>query len=334
MSRKNLMMGIFTLLSVFFCGGIVYGAESENNTMSEEEIIDGINNECSIDLLYEKRGKYMTCYENNYKIVEAIDNRLEQLGVEEITYREAISKINCSNLNGSRVALNPSSTVKWTSTRQTTVYRGKTYELQIIRGVPSKATYGELCESSAFSAVSSKKKTTAAQNVVGIILDKIAGELPGVGTGVTVIETVYDIYKGIVSGMAKSTQITSNITAQYIVNNTANYIYVFVKYSGDIDNGKQILAYSGNQITYKVGVQIPSFTLEGNKVVPEIGQYKYDGMITSPYYKSYVDKASANFYSYKSGNKNIVTRYDILSYRITTVNEMKNIYAPTPNSGY
>lgn len=43
MSRKNLMMGIFTLLSVFFCGGIVYGAESENSTMAEEEIIDGIN---------------------------------------------------------------------------------------------------------------------------------------------------------------------------------------------------------------------------------------------------------------------------------------------------
>ena len=44
---------------------------------------------------------------------------------------------NKSNMIGARVALNPSSTVKWTSTRQTTVYRGKTYELQIIRGVPA-----------------------------------------------------------------------------------------------------------------------------------------------------------------------------------------------------
>lgn len=331
MSRKNLIVGIFTLLSVFLSGGIAYGAESENNTIAEEKIIDGINKECSIDLLYEKRGEYSFDYENNSKVIEAIDNRLEQLGVEEVTYREVVSKL-VGNENV-RVALNPSTSIKWTSTRQTTVYRGKTYEIQIIRGVPSAEGIGELYGSDTFECVNNKTTTAATQNVLGIVLNKVSGELPVIGSGISTVQTVYDIFKGVISGMTGTTKL-SNVKAQYMVDTVAQYMYVFVKYSGDVDAGNQILAYAGNQVTYQTAVTISGFKMEGKDYVPNIKQRTYGGSIISPYYSSYVDKASYNFYTYKGGNSKILTRYDILSFSIETVNGKGVVGVPKPNSGF
>lgn len=330
MSRKNLMMGIFTLLSVFLSGSIVYGAESENNTIAEEKIIDSINKECSIDLLYEKRGEYCIDCKNNYKIIEAIDNRLERLGVEEITYREVLAKLE-GNKN-SRVALNPSTSIKWTSTRQTTVYRGKTYEIQIIRGVGKNAN--ELYNSYVNITKKGGGKKAAAINVIGVVVNKIAGELPYVGDGIGTIQTVYDIYKGIVSGLSTQTVI-SDISAVYTVSMSAEYLYAFVKYSGDVDAGKQILGYAGNNINFECNITIPMCGVQNGKIYPSINNIKRSGIIKSPYYNSYIDKASANFYSYKSGNSNISVRYEVLSVKLKCIDGSSVLLkVPTPNSGY
>lgn len=330
MSRKNLMMGIFTLLSVFLSGSIVYGAESENNTIAEEKIIDSINKECSIDLLYEKRGEYCIDYKNNYKIIEAIDNRLERLGVEEITYREVLAKLE-GNKN-SRVALNPSTSIKWTSTRQTTVYRGKTYEIQIIRGV--RKNNNELYRTYGVIEKKGGSKKTAAMNVIGVVVNKIAGALPYVGDGIATAQTVYDIYKGIVSGLSTQTVI-SDISATYTASMSAEYLYAFVKYSGDVDAGKQILGYAGNNINFKCLVAIPMSIVQNGKINDYIKNKDCSGIIKSPYYNSYIDKASANFYSYKSGNSNISVRYEVLSVKLQCIDGSSVLLkVPTPNSGY
>lgn len=333
MSRKSLIMGIFILLSVTFSGSVIYGAEDNNNIFkSESEVIEGINNECSIDLLYEQREQYCVNYKENERVIEAIDNRLEHLGIEEISYSEVALKLNGNNKNSSRVALNSSSTVKWTSTRQTTVYRGKTYELQIVRGVPASVN-SELYATKTETVTTDTGKAAAAQNVVGIVLNKSAGYVPKIGPVLTAVQTVYDIYKGIVSGL-KGTTVVSNIKSTYFNGVTASYLYVFVKYSGDPDNGNQILAYAGTQVESEIRVIISGITINNNVVRPKSTEFKYEGSIASSFYKSYVDIASSNFYNYKSGNKNIVTRYELYDYYIETVRGRIQIKVPTPYSGY
>ncbi|MDE6209419.1 MAG: hypothetical protein K2M73_07070 [Lachnospiraceae bacterium] len=128
MKLKIFGIGIIILFSVLLCDNIVYAEEIKETVFNETEIYEYINNENSIDVLYEMRGEYSLNFENNYEVIEAIDNRLEELGVEEISYYEVVSKLNNSIVNSNdeanintgmaRVALNPSTTVKWTSTRQ------------------------------------------------------------------------------------------------------------------------------------------------------------------------------------------------------------------------
>lgn len=343
--RRKFTKVMCTVFSVLLLSNTIFAAEYTDNSIEENEtIIDSIYTNNSIDALYEMRGSYCLDIENNYEIIEAIDNRLEQLGVETISYSELNKKLNSldsnssiidnnkSNMIGARVALNPSSTVKWTSTRQTTVYRGKTYELQIIRGVPANFN-SELSSEDSVSVIGGAGKTAATRNVVGICVDKIAGALPVVGGGLSTVKTVYDIYKGIATGMSPTSSISS-IKANYTVNTVAEYIYVFVKYSGCPDAGNQILGYNGNYIDYTCGVDIPKCVYDGTRFCSDVIQKKYKGTMQAPYYNSYVDKASNNFYTYKSGNSNITQRYVIPYYYVQGVKDNIGIKVPTPNSGY
>lgn len=342
MSGKTLGIGIIMAFSFFLSGNIVYAQENNENSSDKAVIYECINNECSIDALYEMRGEYSLDFENNYELIEAIDNRLEELGVEEISYNEVVSKLNNSMVNSNdeanintgmaRVALNPSTTVKWTTTRQTTVFNGKTYELQIIRGVPATAN-SELWSFDAHYIKSKKSATAIAQNVIGITVSSVSGALPVVGGGLTAIQTMYDICKGVVSGMTGQT-IVSDISANYSVLTGASYLYVFIKYSGDLDTGNQILGYSGNIVTYSYDVDIPNFSMNGNELHGTINSKTYSGTITAPFYNDYISKASGNFYKYNNGDNNFLVRYDILSFYLENVNDRILIKVPRPLSGF
>lgn len=184
------------------------------------------------------------------------------------------------------------------------------------------------------SAVKSKSSATAiAQNVIGITVSSVSGALPVVGGGLTVVKTMYDIFKGIVSGMSGQS-IVSNIEANYTVATSTEHLYVFIKYSGDLDTGNQILGYHGNIVKYSYNVAIPRFSMNGGEVIPEVKSFNGSGTITAPYYNDYVSKASSNFYKYKNGDNNILVRYNILSFYLERVSDKVLVKVPLPGSGF
>ncbi|MDE6209418.1 MAG: hypothetical protein K2M73_07065 [Lachnospiraceae bacterium] len=128
--------------------------------------------------------------------------------------------------------------------------------------------------------------------------------------------------------------IVSDISANYTVLTGANYLYVFIKYSGDLDTGNQILGYSGNIVNYSYNVDIPNFSMNGNELQGTINSKTYSGTITAPYYNDYISKASSNFYKYKNGDNNFLVRYDIVSFYLENVNDRIKIKVPRPLSGF
>lgn len=134
--KKILCMYVYLISMVMLFSKNVYAEENIRDLESKDykSMVDETDN---IDVLFEIRMNLSNDFDKNGELIIYIDEKLEQLGVEEIGYNELVNKLKRKSMIQSFVALNPSTTVKWTSTRQTTCYRGKMYELQIVRGVPS-----------------------------------------------------------------------------------------------------------------------------------------------------------------------------------------------------
>lgn len=343
MKLKIFGIGIIILLSVFLCSNMAYAEEIKENSSNEAKIYECINNECSIDALYEMRGEYSLDFENNYEVIEAIDNRLEELGVEEISYYEVVSKLNNSMVNSNdeanintamaRVALNPSTTVKWTSTRQTTVYRGKTYEIQIIRGVPATGVKSELVTTNSTTVSYDKGFKAALRNAFGVIVGEVAGKIPKVGSSISTIKTFYDLYKDVISGLTGQTTI-NDVETVYYTTLTSNYLYSFKKYSGDADTGNQILGYAGNSTYFECTSVMGKCILYTGEDVGHNIVNTYKDTIISPGYSDYIEISSNNFYNYKNGINNITTRYNVSSFSLQSVKDKISLKIPQPYSGY
>lgn len=190
----------------------------------------------------------------------------------------------------------------------------------------------ELLSTNTTVVTNSRGFTATAKNVTGIVASTLAGVTPHVGGAFTVVNTFYNVYKDVISGLTGQTSVY-NVKGTYVTSLSAQNIYVFVKYSGDSDFGNQILAYCGNSIKYDLTVVTCDFIMSDEVITPTNNIKKYNGTISSPYYSSYVDKASENFYNYKNGSS-IFTNYNVYSFYLNSVQDRIRILVPMPNSGF
>lgn len=245
-----------------------------------------------IDTLLDKRAE-LICL-NKWDELDSIDMQLESLGVEKLTPAEVEERF--CNIDGAapRVSTPVSNNVTWLSNRTNYTYGGVTYEIQTLTAQPNQNNSNLKVVGN--RAIASKNKwSIGIMNGLTVIGSTLAGEIPGA----TLALTVYDTVSGFVSGISKTTEISSaEILYSYSHTTTASFKYVKIKGQSD---DSQVLTYISTNGTTSVGYQYPTFTYSGGAAKPNVIQGNRTVYSTPSGYnsnlnavKSYTDPYAAN----------------------------------------
>lgn len=223
-----------------------------------------ITNEMLISQLFDRRAELVS--QEKYGELASVEQQLEALGVEKMTPSEVKEKyINHGVNTGARVTVPVASNVSWFSGTSNYSYNGKTYTVQTLTAQANdKSSNLKIAGSKAIA--SSYKWKAGAMNALSVIGSAAAGEIPGAST----VLTVYDMVKGIVSGISTTTEISAaEIVYSYAHVTTASFKYV--KEQGQSDN-YQSLTYISTKGVSSVGYQYPTFTYSGGSAKPNVIQ--------------------------------------------------------------
>lgn len=364
MKLVKILLGVMMAMCVFLSDGykteaanemgdVVYQTVEDHEESNDNEIANitegMIKKITSTDELFEMRNRLIMEDKNNEYLIDAIDKQLENLGVEEISSEEAIRKIEGRKRNiweliydklgkyspvSTMVALEKSNTVKWTSKREKYVYRGQTFEMQIIQAVPRKNVNSELWGKYSISNKnSSSSKRAIEKKVFEVIMNESVSHIPIIGTTYDGVLTAYEAIQS-VNKEVKKTAIVSDISANYTLNLITNWIYVYVKYSGSSDSGNQVLTYVGNTVMYETTVVIPTCIYDKKNSIPRNIIKNISGELEAKYYNNFSSIACEKYYFYKNMNVDFSPYYDIRNFKMRTVEDTVNIAIPRPYNGY
>ena len=258
--------------------------------------------------------------------IDAIDRRLRELGVEDLSVEE-LNALFCSNVSPQYSVVQTNDT-KWTSTRITVQFRGKSYELQVIDGSPVGSANGRLRINNA-EITKTLTGTSAAISAFELLgtqyLNYVA---PVLGKGIEGCLTARDILANFVSDVS-SVEVIQNIAMTTQIYVAAYERHVFVKSSGASDTGNQVLCYSGNEARYCVAVDIPDDTILEGEEYPDVTQEKYYDKVTSAYYNSYQNIAATNYWDYSvNGNSTFAYSYIVTKIKTSVYGTAKNYAVP------
>ena len=144
--NKRRKIVVFLAMVLGFVQLFYYGdvkAMAKNKIVGSDDQVQYVQDTEKVDALFDERGELATDFDKNKERIAQIDAELSNLGVDFLSTSEVTQLLTKQNADKSMnieqplVALPTVKNVTWTSTRQVTVYRGKEYELQIIRGVPN-----------------------------------------------------------------------------------------------------------------------------------------------------------------------------------------------------
>ncbi|MDE6208333.1 MAG: hypothetical protein K2M73_01510 [Lachnospiraceae bacterium] len=227
------------------------------------------------------------------------------------------------------VDLNPSNTIKWTSTREYYNCRGKLYELQIVRGeVNDDGTTSELVATYANIQRSATNFKAITMNVMKVTATAIVSSAPKIGTAISIATTVYDILKKVISGLSTTTTIT-NATAVYLLKLRSECLYVFVKYAGSLDAGNQVLAYAGNSVYFNYIASMDT------NLISDLDGIEGKDYAYSQYYTSgYKEIAATNFWNYKENGSDFNCRYELTRIYVDMLGTVSSYRVPFPFSGF
>ncbi len=264
----------------------------EDEEVVSEETLELINE------LYSERRALALDYEENQSKIEQLDKKIEQLGVvtlsdEEVEEKSKILlKTDDGTGNSQRVTVSSAKDTQWTSVRQNTMYNGKEYQLQIIRGIAKNANstlVGEDYSDSKYSY----GFVAGSKNVLKLVISNgisAAGDIAAAGV------TFYDVFSEFVSGMKP----TSNIEGAKCTYNTSfsvEVVYIFVKYKGALDED-QVICYMGNIVTAETLVATASGITVDGKYIPKVKSETYAYKVKSEGYDLSSSYACEAFYNY------------------------------------
>ena len=339
---KFMAMAIIVAVIIFLQNTMVYAELSvegfgENN---EDNII--ITSEASkiIEELHDERRELVDEWDKNEARIKEIDNEIIELGAEELSNNEVYELLYTAGVDEESlrlinteilpcVDLNPSNTIKWTSTREYYNCRGKLYELQIVRGVPNgDSETSELVKTYAGIQSSAKNFQAIAKNVIKVTATAIVSSTPKIGTAISIATTVYDILKEVISGLSTTTTI-ANAKAVYLIKLKSNFLYVFVKYAGSLDAGNQVLAYAGNSVSVDCSALLDVNLLSDTETVVR------KDYASSQYYTSgYKEIAATNFWNYKENGSDFNCRYELTRIYVDMLGTVSSYRVPFPFSGF
>lgn len=221
------------------------------------------DNSAQIDSLFEERAE-LICLEK-WDEVESIDQQLESLGVEKLTAAEVDERFGSIDGATPYVSTPPSTNVTWFSGRINYTYMGTTYEIQTLTAQPNE--HDSSLKKSGFRTLSSTYKWKVGfMNLVSVLVSSIPVE----NKKVALAMTVYEGLSGFVSGVSKTTEISSaEIVYSYAHTTTATFKYVKVKGQSD---DYQVLSYISTKGKTTVGYQYPEFIYSSGSVEPNVVQ--------------------------------------------------------------
>lgn len=242
------------------------------------------DNSVLIDSLLEERAA-LICLEK-WNEVDSLDQQLESLGVEKLTAAEVDERFGSINGATPYVSKPASTNVTWLSSRTNYTYKGVTYEIQTLTAQPNQNN-SNLKNSGSRSIASSYKWKVGSMNALSVVGSSLAGEIPGASLALSVYDTISDF----VSGISKTTEISSaEIVYSYAHITTASFKYVKIKGQSD---DYQNLTYISTKGTTAVGYQYPTFTYSGGSVKPNVIQGNRTITSTPSGYNSNVNAVKA-----------------------------------------
>lgn len=268
--------------------------------------LEEVSTHDEIDKLYEERHQLEIDFDNNAAKIAEIDKKLEKLGVEEISSNTLQQKLSNSQLstysNNGTADINydvqSTKTIKWTSERVEVRYNGKPYQLQIIKGVP-KTTNSELMGEYHVDSKTNSGFKAGLKDTLKVEVINAATHIPKVGGKIGLAQTFYDVFKGVCSGLSKTT-LVNGTKCSYTTNISVHEVYVLVKYQGSTDSDQK-LCYSGNSAMYATAVAAPDPFIKNGVAQANVMTQKFTGTINAADYNDYKGKAMSNFWNFNNG---------------------------------
>ncbi|MCI9078137.1 MAG: hypothetical protein HFH68_04295 [Lachnospiraceae bacterium] len=264
----------------------------DNEEVVSEKTLDLINE------LYSERRILAKDYEENQKEIEQLDKKIEQLGVVTLSEKEIeeksklISKTGGDIENSQRVAVSSAKDTRWTSVRQNTVYNGKEYQLQIIRGIPTSENSTLYKKDTSYSK-SSSGFVAGSKNVLRLAISE---GVSATGTVASSAITFYQAFSEFISGL-KPTSSVGETECTYTTAISVEVVYIFVKYKGALDED-QVICYMGNSVEGTTAVSTPTGTNIDGKFMPDVSSKKYSYTMNSEGYNLSSSYACEAFYNY------------------------------------
>ncbi len=261
----------------------------------------------TIDELYDVRAKLSIHMDKNEKDIIAIDKKLEDLGVVEITEEEVMNKYaNSLYQQQEENAIMPlysfvptEEGVKWTTTTYIYVYRGRQFELEVIRGVAETDLPGNklYTDSGAITKTYNKAKptTVVAKGIVNLLLGFVPGSSGTLlSTGLTIAEMFSDY-----SEATMTSELHNTISSTVTIRTQCDVMLIFVKSYGGADKDK-VLMYAGNRVEYDTTVEIPLKNTPVGERYEDIEKFD-TSYVYSPDFLSAWQLAVENFLKHQSG---------------------------------
>jgi len=274
------------------------GISSTIGNPDDEEVVS----EETMDLieeLYSERRVLANDYEENRSEIEALDKKIEQLGVVTLSDGEIeeksrlLAKTRGGTENLQRVKVSSAKDTKWTSVRQYTMYNGKEYELQIIRGVPTSGKSTLSCKDESYSK-SSSGFVAGSKNVLKLA---ITNAISATGVIASSAITFYQAYQAFISGLKPTSKIEEAVECRYTTSYTVDDVYIYVKYRGALDKD-QVICYMGDIVGAETAVVTPTGVNIDGRYVAKVDSKTYAYTVKSEGFDSASSYACEAFYNY------------------------------------
>lgn len=263
--------------------------------------------------------------------IDIIDEQLLKLGVEKISYAEVAQKFDETAQPMHDVE--STADTDWFSERIITVIRGVQYETQIITG-QWKNMDSPLCEFTPGVYRQYSGKALGAVNAIQVLADEvttgtIAEKIPVIGDALTVVTTLYDVYKAYDDTVTPLTVIDDAKFSFNILMGTTVKL-VFAKLVGSPDDPYQIQVYMGNQVDYQVYIHTPIFEVQNGEQIMTLHTQCYSDSTKSYAYDTAdcINFALENYQDYRAGSTNIDYHQEILTIPIVLLDETYRANVP------
>lgn len=312
------------MLTLLMQSGPYVSAVANNN--DTEVVVENMEKNRMIDELFALRMSLEHDYEANRDEIDEIDRQLSQLGVETLSAEDVA---NLYGVDGVAPLWEPESTptIRWTSRKLITTYRGYHFEVQILEGVPIsgnsplRKNYTQVNYSArGITAGVTKAIVATSSNAFSEFL------MRKLSTGVTFLSMLSDGMAAIQESLSTST-VLDRVEGAAVISFSGHMKYIYVKPYETSDAEYQGLYYYGNSVSCIITtVSIVDTLIDNQLVTYHEVETSVQDTIQSQYYNDY-SRAVANYWDYNY-NYNTNFKQDYTSYYLNlNILGNNNLYA-------